>query len=159
LVARADTRRREWATRVALGASRWRLLRSQFVEGALLAFSGGTLGIGIALVTKRMLDVIGPTAIPRADDVTVDWRVVTFMLARSFLATTRSSLAPALHACRLNPVDGLKDGGRSASAGRGRLRVRAFLVVSQLAFGMLLLTGAGLLGRTLLAIRSVDLGF
>ncbi len=159
LVARAETRRREWATRVALGASPWRLVRSQLAEGALLALAGGILGIGLALVAKRTLDVVGAAAIPRATEIAVDWRVVTFMIALSFFATVLSSLAPALHALRLNAVEGLKDGSRSASAGRGRLRLRALLVVFQLSFGMLLLTSAGLLGRTLLTMRNVDLGF
>jgi putative ABC transport system permease protein len=159
LVARAETRRREWATRIALGASRWRVLRSQLVEGALLALSGGVLGIGLALGVKRMLDVLGPSAIPRAADITIDWRVVGFMLALSGAATMFSSLAPGLHALRLNTVEGLKDDNRSASASRGRLRFRALLVVSQISFGMLLLTSAGLLGRTLLSMRSLDLGF
>ncbi|HUL73594.1 MAG TPA: ABC transporter permease [Vicinamibacterales bacterium] len=158
LVARAETRGREWATRVALGAGRWRLLRSQLVEGALLALSGGILGVGLALAAKRMLDVVGTAAIPRVADVAVDWGVVAFMLALSFVATVLSSLAPALHALRLNTVEGLKDGGRTNSPGRGRLRLRALLVVLQLAFGMLLLTSAGLLGRTLLTMRHVDLG-
>jgi len=159
LVARAETRRREWATRVALGAGRWRLLRAQLIEGALLALAGGLLGIGLALVTKRTLAIVGTAAIPRAAQVAVDWRVVGFMLALSFVATVLSSLAPGLHALRLNTVEGLSDGNRSASAGRGRLRVRALLVVSQLSFGMLLVTGAGLLGRTLLTMRNIDLGF
>ncbi len=159
LLARAETRRREWATRVALGAGRWRLLRSQLAEGALLALAGGILGIGLAVVARQMLDVVVADAIPRAAEVAVDWRVVTFMLALSVVATVLSSLAPGLHALRLNTVEGLKDGSRTASAGRGRLRLRALLVVSQLSFGMLLLTSAGLLGRTLLTMRKVDLGF
>jgi putative ABC transport system permease protein len=159
LVARAETRRREWATRVALGAGRWRLLQSQLVEAALLALSGGALGIGLALVAKRTLDAVGTVAIPRVGEIAIDWRVVTFMLALSFAVTVLSSLAPGIYALRLNTVDGLKDGTRSASAGRARMRLRALLVVSQIAFGMLLLTGAGLLGRTLLALRNVDLGF
>ena len=158
LVARAETRRREWATRVALGAARWRLLWSQLVEGALLALSGGLLGVGLALAAKRMLDVVGTAAIPRAADVAVDWRVIAFMLALTSIVTVLSSLAPGLHALRLNTVEGLKDGGRSNSPGRGRLRLRALLVVLQLSFGMLLLTSAGLLGRTLLTIQHVDLG-
>ncbi len=97
------------------------------------------MAIGLALAAKRTLDAVGAAAIPRIARVAVDWRVVGFMLALSFVATVLSSLAPGLHALRLNTVDGLNDGGRSVSAGRGRLSVRAFLVVSQLSFGMLLL--------------------
>ena len=115
LIARAETRRREWATRTALGAGRWRLVRSQLAESALLSVAGGTLGIALALSVKRTLEIIGPTAIPRVSDVEVDWRVVSFLFPLSVLATVLSSLAPAIHTVRLNPVDGLKDSGRSRS--------------------------------------------
>ncbi|HET9370579.1 MAG TPA: ABC transporter permease [Vicinamibacterales bacterium] len=158
LVARAETRRREWATRVALGAGRLRLLRLQIVEATLLALAGGTLGISLAVFAGNALQAVGSTAIPRAGDVTIDWRVVAFMVALAVVAAVVSSLTPAMHAVRLNVVDGLR-GARGVSASRGQLRLRALLVVSQLSLGMLLLTGAGLLGRTLLAMRDVDLGF
>lgn len=159
LVARAETRRREWTTRVALGAGRWRLLRLQLAEGVLVAVTGGTLGIGLALASKRALDAIGPTAIPRASDVTVDWRVLLFMLAVSAVSAILCSLAPAIHALKFSVVDGLKDGNTNVSAGRGRLRLRALLVVSQISLGLLLLAGAGLMARTLWSMRQVDLGF
>ncbi len=158
LVARAEARRREWATRVALGAGRWRLLRLQLVEGAFLSLAGGTLGIGLALFAKRTLVAVGSIAIPRASEVTIDWRVISFMLAMCAFATILSSLAPAIHAIGLNVIDGLKDASRNASASRRRLRLRALLAVSQLSLSMLLLTGAGLLGRTLIAMRQIDLG-
>lgn len=159
LIARAETRRREWATRTALGAGRWRLIRSQLAESALLSLASGALGIALALSVTRTLEAVGPTAIPRVSDVTVDWSVISFLFLLGVLATVLSSLAPAIHAARLNPVEGLKNSGRTASANRGRLRFRAVLVVSQLSFGLLLVTGAGLLGRSLLAMRHLDLGF
>ena len=159
LVTRAETRRREWTTRVALGASRARLLRLQLLEGALFALAGGTLGIGLAFLAKRALTAIGPTAIPRAAEITVDWRVMAFMLAVSAGAALLCSLAPAVHAMRLNVVTGLKDGTTNTSASRSRLRLRALLVVTQLSLGMLLLTGAGLMARTLGSMRHIDLGF
>jgi putative ABC transport system permease protein len=159
LVARAETRRREWTTRIALGAGRWRLLRLQLAEGLLVAVTAGTLGIGLALASKRALDAIGPTAIPRASDVTVDWRVLLFMLGVSALSAILCSLAPAVHALRFSVVDGLKDGNTNVSAGRGRLRLRAILVVSQISLGLLLLAGAGLMARTLWSMRQIDLGF
>jgi putative ABC transport system permease protein len=159
LVARAETRRREWTTRIALGAGRWRLLRLQLAEGILVAVTAGTLGIGLALASKRALDAIGPTAIPRASDVTVDWRVMLFMLGVSAASAILCSLAPAVHALRFRVVDGLKDGNTNVSAGRGRLRLRALLVVSQIALGLLLVSGAGLMARTLWSMRQLDLGF
>jgi predicted permease len=159
LVARAEARRREWTTRVALGAGRWRLLRLQLVEGLVLAAAGGALGIGLALFSKRALDAIGPTAIPRAAEVTVDWRVITFMLGISAAAAIICSLAPAFHAIKFNVVDGLKDGNTNASAGRGRMRLRGLLVIAQLSMGLLLLAGASLMARTLWSMRQIDLGF
>ena len=159
LVARAETRRREWTTRIALGAGRWRLLRLQLAEGILVAVTAGTLGIGLALASKRALDAIGPTAIPRASEVTVDWRVILFMLGVSALSAILCSLAPAVHAIRFSVVDGLKDGNTNVSAGRGRLRLRALLVVAQISLGLLLLAGAGLMARTLWSMRQIDLGF
>ena len=159
LVARAEARRREWTTRVALGAGRWRLVRLQLAEGLLLATTAGALGISLTLFAKRALDAIGPTAIPRASEVTVDWRVIAFMLAVSGASAVVCSLAPVIHAIKFSVVDGLKDGNTNASAGRGRLRLRALLVVAQLSMGMLLLAGAGLMTRTLWSMRQIDLGF
>jgi putative ABC transport system permease protein len=159
LVARAESRRREWITRAALGASRWRLLRQQLVEGLALSLVGGGLGIGVAVLATRGLSAMGPSAIPRASGIAVDWHVVGFMLAVSIGAALVCSLAPALYACRLDLVAGLKDGTANASAGRGRQRLRGALVTSQIALGMLLLAGAGLMARTLWSLHRIDLGF
>jgi len=159
LVARAEARRREWTTHVALGAGRWRLLRLQLAEGVLLALAGGALGVSVVLGAKHALDAISSTAIPRASDVAIDWRVVLFMFGVSAMSAVLCSLAPALHAIRFSVVDGLKDGNANVSAGRSRLRLRALLVVTQLSLGMALLAGAGLMARTLWSMRRIDLGF
>jgi predicted permease len=159
LLARAETRQREFATRTALGASRWRLIRQQLVEGLLLSIAGAALGLGLALSAKRALDAIGPTAIPRAADVSLDWRSALFMTGIAIVAAVVCSLPPAFRSFRLGLVDGLKDGGAQTSAGGHRLRMRNGLVVAQLAFAMMLLVGTGLTLRALWSLQKVDLGF
>ncbi len=159
LLARAESRQREFATRTALGANRWRLVRQQLVEGGLLAILGGSLGVTIAFGAKRVLDAIGPTAIPRAATVAVDWQVVLFLVAACAIAALLCSLPPAFRAFRVGLVSSLKDGGAQISAGGHRLRLRNALVVVQLAFALLLLTGTGLMARTLWSLQKIDLGF
>lgn len=159
LLARAETRQREFATRTALGASRWRLVRQQLVEGVLLSTVGAALGLVLALGAKRVLDAIGPTAIPRAADVSLDWRSALFMAGVAIAAAVLCSLPPALRSFRIGLVDSLKDGGAQTSAGGHRLRMRNALVVAQLAFAVLLLVGTGLTLRALWSLQRVDLGF
>ncbi len=159
LLARAESRQREFATRTALGANRWRLVRQQFVEGLMLALAGSAAGLVLALGAKRVLDAIGPTAIPRAATVAVDWHVALFLVATCAVAAILSSLPPAFRAFRITLVDGLKDGSAQVSASGHRLRLRNTLVVLQLAFALLLLTGTGLTLRTLWSLQKVDLGF
>jgi putative ABC transport system permease protein len=159
LLARAETRQREFATRTALGASRWRLARQQLVEGGLVAAAGGVLGLGLAFAAKRFLEALGPTAIPRALDVAVDWRTAAFLVGASGLAAVLCSVPPALRAFRVGLVDTLKDGSAQSSTGRGRHRLRSGLVVAQLAFSVLLLIGAGLMLKSLWALQRIDLGF
>ncbi|HET9373244.1 MAG TPA: ABC transporter permease [Vicinamibacterales bacterium] len=159
LLARAESRQREFATRTALGANRWRLVRQQLIEGGLLAITAGALGLGLAFLARRALDAFGPAAIPRAGDVSVDFVVLAFMVGASALAAVLCTLPPAFRAFRVNLVDGLKDGNTNASIGRSRLRLRNAMVVSQIALAVLLLAGAGLMARSLWALQRIDLGF
>jgi putative ABC transport system permease protein len=159
LVARTEVRQREFAVRTALGANRWRLAQQQIAEGLVLALAGGAIGTLLALATGRVLEALGPTAIPRAADVTVDWRVVLFTLGAAVVTAVLFSLPPALRASRIDLVDGLKDGSTQATTSRGRLRTRGVMVTAQLAFALLLLIGAGLLLRSLWALERVHLGF
>jgi putative ABC transport system permease protein len=159
LLARAESRQREFATRTALGANRWRLVRQQLIEGGLLAITAGALGLGLAFLARRALEAFGPTAIPRAADVSVDWIVLAFMVGVSALAAVLCTLPPAFRAFRVNLVDGLKDGNSNASVGRSRLRLRNTMVASQIALAVLLLAGAGLMARSLWALQHIDLGF
>jgi predicted permease len=159
LLARAEARQREFATRAALGANRWRLVRQQLVEGALLAGAGSMAGLSLAFGAKRMLEVIGPTAIPRASAVSVDWHVALFLIAACAVAALLCSLPPAFRAFRIGLVGSLRDGGAQVSTGGHRLRLRSMLVIVQLAFALLLLTGTGLMLRTLWSLQKIDLGF
>jgi predicted permease len=159
LLARAESRQREFATRTALGASRWRLVRQQFVEGLLIAFASGGLGLGLALLANRALTALGPTAIPRATDVSVDWTVALFLVGACVVAALLCSLPPALRAFRVNVTAGLKDGSTQSTAGRSRHRLRHALVVAQVAMAVLLLAGAGLMLRSLWSLQRVPLGF
>jgi len=159
LLARAEARQREFATRAALGANRWRLVRQQLVEGALLAIAGSVAGLSLAFGAKRVLDAIGPTAIPRASAVAVDWHVALFLVGACAVAALLCSLPPAFRAFRIGLVGSLRDGGAQVSVGGHRLRLRSTLVVVQLAFALLLLTGTGLMLRTLWSLQKIDLGF
>ena len=159
LLARAESRQREFATRTALGADRWRLVRQQLVEGGLLACLGGSLGVTIAFGAKRALEAIGPTAIPRAASVAVDWHVALFLAGACAVAAILCSLPPAFRAFRIGLVSSLKDGGTHVSAGGQRLRLRNALVVVQIAFALVLLTGTGLMIRTMWSLQKIDLGF
>ncbi|MFI5179246.1 MAG: ADOP family duplicated permease, partial [Vicinamibacterales bacterium] len=159
LLARAESRQREFATRTALGASRWRLVRQQLVEGAMLACAGGLAGVGLALGAKRVLDAIGPTAIPRASSATVDWHVMLFLAGACAVAAILCSLPPAFRAFRVGLTEGLRDGGTQISAGGHRLRLRNMLVVLQLALALVLLAATGLTLRSLWSLQKIDLGF
>ncbi|MGH9935748.1 MAG: ABC transporter permease [Blastocatellia bacterium] len=160
LLARAAGRASEIAVRLALGASRWRLIRQLLTESALLAFLGGALGIVCALWIKN-----GLLAAPdwggrglRALEPQLDWRVLAFTLTLSLLTGIIFGLAPAWRATKVDLAPALKDSGRSSSAVSRSLLSRG-LVVLQVALSLLLLVGAGLFVRTLLNLQRVDPGF
>lgn len=159
LVARTEARQREFATRAALGAGRWRLGRQQLVESLMLAVTAGVAGLALAPAARRALEAIGPTAIPRAAEVTTDWRVGLFMAGLSIVAAVLCSVPSMARVVRIGLVDGLKDGSVQVSTGGRRLRLRGALVITQLAFAVLLLTGTGLTLRALWSLEHIDLGF
>ena len=156
LLARAVSRRRELAMRVALGASRGRLVRQCLTESSVLGISGGALGILLAFVGIHPFVSLWPGSLPRAEDVQLDWRVLLFALGVSLLSSFLFGLAPALRAPR-ELERSLRGGARSLVGNTRRLH-RGF-VVAEVALAVVLLVSAGILGRTLLRLSSLDPGF
>ena len=154
LLARATTRRREIAVRLALGATRWQLLRQLMTESLLLAIAGGALGL---LVAWWSTDIISGFLPPLGLDLRPDTRMLLFTVTVALSTSLAFGLAPALQATKLNLVGALKDEGGTLRYHRSRLRNG--LVVMQLAVSVLLLVGAGLFLRSLLNASAVDTGF
>jgi len=157
LLARSMQRSGEFAIRTALGASRMRMLRQLLTESALLAGLGCASGLGLAwLGTKTAIGLL-PGALPRANEVGLDARVVLFTLGISLLAGMVFGLAPALKASRVNLQQVLRENGRGASGARHRLH--GLIVSAEVAMALVLLVGAGLMLRSLAALWRVDPGF
>ncbi|MGE0128310.1 MAG: ABC transporter permease [Blastocatellales bacterium] len=160
LLARATARRKEIGVRLALGASRWRLIRQLLTESVLLATLGGALGILFALWIKDGLLAVGDWGGRgmRALEPQLDWRVLGFTFALSLLTGIIFGLVPAWRATKVDLAPALKDSGRGSSAASRSLLSRG-LVVAQVALSLLLLVGAGLFLRTLLNLQRVEVGF
>ena len=156
LLARAISRERELAMRVALGAGRGRLVRQCLTESGVLGLSGGVLGVALAAFGFRPFVALWPGALPRVEEVHLDWRVLLFALVVSLLSGFLFGLAPALRAPVKRLEQALRGGGRGV-AGSSR-RLHGSFVVSELALAVVLLVSAGLLGRTLLHLSSLDPG-
>ncbi|MFN0121670.1 MAG: ABC transporter permease, partial [Blastocatellia bacterium] len=157
LLARAAGRQKEIGVRLALGASRGRLMRQLLTESLLLSAVGGALGLVFALWIKDGLLAVSDWG-PRALEAKLDWRVLSFTLGLSLLTGIIFGLAPACRAARVDLTPTLKDSGRGSSAATRSLLSRG-LVVMQVALSLLLLIGAGLFVRTLLNLQRVDPGF
>jgi predicted permease len=157
LLARAVSREREIAMRMALGASRSRLARQCLTESTLLAVGGGVIGVLLAAAGTRPFLTFWPGGLPRADEITVDWGVLVFTLAASLLTGILFGLAPALRA----PVHGLEHSLRAAArtTAGGSRRLHSGYVIAEIAIAIVLLIAAGTLGRTLLRLSSLDPGF
>jgi predicted permease len=158
LLARATVRARETAIRAAVGAGRGHLARHALAESLVLAASGGLLGIVAAYWGVAALVAIGPTDIPRLALARVDAPVLGFVLLVSLASGLVFGVAPATRMASQMPQDALKEGGRSGTGGR-RDRLRGALVIGEIALALVLLTGAGLLIRSAIALEDVDPGF
>jgi len=157
LLARATGRYKEMAIRAALGASRFRVVRQLLTESVLLSIAGGGVGLLLAVWWADLLVALGKEDIPRAIQVGLDWRVLTFTLLISVLTGFVFGLVPAFHSSRTDLTDSLKEGGRGASTARHN-RMRSGLVVTELAIAVVLLVGAGLLIQSLWRLQQVDSG-
>jgi predicted permease len=157
LLARAVSRERELAMRVALGASRGRLLRQCLTESTVLGISGGALGILLAFVGIHPFVSLWPGSLPRAEDVQLDWRVLLFALGVSLLSSLLFGLAPALRTPARELERALRGAGRSL--GGSTRRLHSEFVMAEVALAVVLLVSAGILGRTLLRLSSLDPGF
>jgi predicted permease len=156
LLARAMGRSREFAVRAAMGASHARVIRQLLTESMLLAGLGGALGILLAFWgTKAVLGTL-PGAVPRANEVSLDSRVLLFTMALSLFAGIVFGLAPALKTSRVNLQEVLKESGRGGDA---RHRLQGVFVAGEVAMALVLLVGAGLMVRSLAALWRVDPGF
>ena len=158
LLARASTRRREMAVRGALGASRARLIRQLLTETGLLGIIGGMLGFALAWYGLEFLVAFGPENLPRAQEVSVDARVLAFTLTISFLATLIFGLVPALRASKVNLNDDLAGSGKGTEAA-GRDKLHGVLVISEIALSLMLLITAALLMKSFLRLQAVSPGF
>jgi putative ABC transport system permease protein len=157
LLARSMARAHEFAIRTALGASQGRMVRQLLTESLLLALSGGGLGLLLASWGLQGALKVLPQALPRAEEVHLDGRVLLFTLAASALAGILFGLVPALKTSRAEVQETLKEGGRGSSGARHRAQ-RAF-VVTEMALALVLLAGAGLMIRSLAGLWGVDPGF
>ena len=159
LLARASGRRREIALRAALGAGRGRIARQLLTESLLLSVLGGACGLALSLWLVDLLVAWSAGGIPRAQEIGVDGRAVVFALAASVLTGIAFGLAPALGFSAPDLNQTLKEGAQGAGGGRRQTRAQGALVVSEVAVALVLLAGAGLLGRSYASLSRVEPGF
>jgi predicted permease len=159
LLARAIARQKEIAVRIALGAGRGRVLRQLLTEGMLLAVAGGAAGLALAFGGVKLLRVIAPTGVPHIEDAHISGAVLGFNMAIAILSGILFGLAPVHGASGIDPESALKQAARSATGNRKHRRLENLLIVSETAFALILLAGAGLLMRTLAGLTAIAPGF
>jgi predicted permease len=159
LLARGAARQREIAVRAALGAGRSRLIRQLLTESMLLVLLGGGAGVLVAVWGVNALVALSPDIIPRIETVGVDGRALLFTAVLSLATGLAVGVVPALQSSRVDLDAALRDGARGATGGVHKARLRALLVVSQVAMTLVLLVGAGLMIRTSAALQAIDPGF
>ena len=163
LLVRASGRKREFAIRVSMGATRGRIISQLLTESVLLAFTGGVLGLILGYLGVRGLLALSPGDIPRIGEngasVGIDWRVLAFTVGVSLVTGVLFGLFPAIGASRPDLNSTLKESSNRSGTGFRQSKVRSLLVVAEVSLSIVLLIGAALLIRTFVALRNVDPGF
>src|SRR5437773_1839126 len=159
LLAKATARTREVAVRAALGASRHRVVRQLITESLLLAFVAGASGLLLAYGGSKVLVALAPADVPRLADSVVDRWVLAFTFVISIITSLVFGLAPAFYAAGVDLIDALKLAGTRAVMGGGMIRMRGVLGVAEIALAVVLVSGAGLLIKSFVALQNVALGF
>ena len=159
LLTAATRRQKEIAVRLSLGASRSRVVRQFLTESLLLAALGGLAGLALAWWGMAFVNALLPDTIPRNGEISVDWRVLAFNFTLSVAAGLLFGTLPALRASQMALTEALKAGSQTLGGGFGASRLRASLVVSQVALTVVLLTGAGLMIRSFVRLQQTPLGF
>ncbi len=159
LLVRIEARQQELAVRTALGAGRARIVRGLLVESVMLGIMGGVLGVVFAYAGVHFLVAIGPSNLPRLNEISIDARTLAFTFALSVLSGLLFGLLPALKYAGSRSGSALQSVGRTITVSRERHRARNLLVVGQVAMALVLLMSAGLMIRTFVALQRVDPGF
>jgi predicted permease len=159
LLARASGRQHEMAVRLSLGASRGRIVRQMLTESMLLSLIGGAAGVATAVGTLDFILRFVPSSVPRLNEVRTDWVVLAFALLISILTGLMFGLVPAFHSSRTALSSASREGGRGSGYSTKTGRLRDVLIVSELAFAVILMVGAGLLLRTLRDLLQENPGF
>jgi predicted permease len=159
LLARGAVRVREMAVRAAVGASRGELIRQLLIESGFLALAGAALGLPLAIFGIKLLIALDPQALPRAQEIQVDARIMLFSFLLSLATALIFGIVPAVRGSRASLRGVLTEGGRSGTGGRSGNRLRSVLVVTEVALGVVLLTSAGLLARSFRRLTEVRPGY
>jgi putative ABC transport system permease protein len=159
LLARASGRQQEMAVRLSLGASRGRMVRQMLTESILLSLIGGAAGVATAVGTLGFILRFVPSNVPQLNEVRIDWVVLAFALLISILTGLMFGLVPAFHSAKVAPSSSIREGGRGSGYSTKTGRLRDVLIVSELAFAVILMVGAGLLLRTLRDLLQENPGF
>ena len=159
LLARAGSRSRELAVRMALGSGRGRIIGQMLTESLVLAVPGGAAGIGLAWLAVNTLNAAKPAILARYPAISMDWRVLAFTIGLMLATSLVFGIVPALSSAGIHIQDALKAAGLTYSPGRGATRVRKTLVVAEIGISLVLLIGAGLLLRSFLHLAHTELGF
>jgi putative ABC transport system permease protein len=159
LVARADSRTREYSVRAALGATRGRLFRQLLTEGLVLTTAAAAVGLGLSYAGLQALLAINPDAIPRTAEIALDTRVLVFTLSVAALTGLVFALVPLVHLGAAKASQAIREASARTTASRARVWLRSLLVAGEVAIAVTLVVGAGLLIRSFMNLTRVDVGF